>query len=218
MITRSQFDTEILPHTLKYEGGYSNHPNDSGGETYRGIARKINPDWEGWAQVDKIKQSQSLTATTIITGLEPLVANFYWQRYFLPKDFDKLSDTDIALQLFDFNVNGGYSIAKVVNALAATGINTSATTFEQLLPFLSRVEPAAFISALLSERKKHYDTLIASNPDQSVFKNGWYSRLKQLAATYTPRKAVIGGGLLVIAAICGLMLYMRRKTMGVYRL
>ena len=42
--------------TMKFEGGYANNPADRGGETYRGIARKIWPGWNGWPLVDAAKQ------------------------------------------------------------------------------------------------------------------------------------------------------------------
>lgn len=38
---------------IKHEGGYVNDPDDKGGETYKGIARKFNPDWKGWKIIDK---------------------------------------------------------------------------------------------------------------------------------------------------------------------
>ena len=33
------------------EGGYVNDPDDKGGETYKGISRKANPDWNGWINI-----------------------------------------------------------------------------------------------------------------------------------------------------------------------
>lgn len=44
-------------HTLTAgnEGGYANNPADSGGETYKGIARKFHPRWPGWRHVDSVK-------------------------------------------------------------------------------------------------------------------------------------------------------------------
>jgi len=38
-----------------HEGGYSKNPNDRGGETIFGIARKFWGDWEGWSILDTIK-------------------------------------------------------------------------------------------------------------------------------------------------------------------
>ena len=38
------------------EGGYVNDPDDKGGETYKGISRKANPNWAGWISIDQIKK------------------------------------------------------------------------------------------------------------------------------------------------------------------
>jgi len=40
---------------LKSEGGHANDPDDGGGETYRGIARKFWPQWAGWKIIDAAK-------------------------------------------------------------------------------------------------------------------------------------------------------------------
>ena len=39
--------------TMGNEGGYANNPADSGGETYKGIAKNYWPNWEGWTAVDQ---------------------------------------------------------------------------------------------------------------------------------------------------------------------
>jgi len=41
----------IRPH----EGLYANNPQDAGGETYQGIARKKIPLWSGWKLIDQAK-------------------------------------------------------------------------------------------------------------------------------------------------------------------
>ena len=40
--------------TMRNEGGYGNDPQDPGGETYRGIARKFHSKWEGWTTIDAL--------------------------------------------------------------------------------------------------------------------------------------------------------------------
>ncbi|MDR1943393.1 MAG: hypothetical protein LBQ19_01075 [Synergistaceae bacterium] len=47
----------------------------------------------------------------------------------------------------------------------------------------SKGQLAEVIAAtLLVKRKNFYDDIISSNPSQAKFKNGWYNRLKALAA------------------------------------
>jgi hypothetical protein len=49
---KESFD-RALAFVLLWEGGHSNDPDDAGGETYRGVSRKKNPQWPGWEFVDK---------------------------------------------------------------------------------------------------------------------------------------------------------------------
>ena len=48
------------------EGGYVNDPDDKGGETYKGISRKANPDWDGWISIDQIKKAHPTTFKNIL--------------------------------------------------------------------------------------------------------------------------------------------------------
>jgi len=57
VITKAIFFSHILNDTLKHEGGYANHSADKGGETYRGITRKNNPNWQGWKYIDEVKRT-----------------------------------------------------------------------------------------------------------------------------------------------------------------
>ena len=41
---------------IAHEGGYVNDPDDPGGETYKGVARKIHSKWEGWQNIDILKR------------------------------------------------------------------------------------------------------------------------------------------------------------------
>jgi lysozyme family protein len=41
--------------------------------------------------------------------------------------------------------------------------------------------PSQFARFILVKRKNYYDGIIASNPSQAKFRNGWYNRLDALA-------------------------------------
>ena len=38
-----------------FEGKYSNNKDNPGGETYKGIARNMNKDFEGWRIIDNYR-------------------------------------------------------------------------------------------------------------------------------------------------------------------
>ena len=51
---------QALQMVLQNEGGYVNDPNDPGGETYKGIARKMNSNWIGWQLIDLQKKQNNI--------------------------------------------------------------------------------------------------------------------------------------------------------------
>jgi lysozyme family protein len=45
--------------TMGIEGGYANDPNDHGGQTWKGIAQKMHPQWAGWLIIEAAKKNQA---------------------------------------------------------------------------------------------------------------------------------------------------------------
>jgi lysozyme family protein len=46
-----------IDKVLKHEAGWVNHPDDPGGETFRGISRVYWPRWSGWVDIDRHKST-----------------------------------------------------------------------------------------------------------------------------------------------------------------
>jgi lysozyme family protein len=99
--------TRALSSTLQHEGGYSNHPQDKGGETYMGIARNKHPRWSGWAIIDDcLKHGEPLS---LADGLAELVRSFYYAEFWQPLHcamIDQVSEA-VAEELFEAAVNCG---------------------------------------------------------------------------------------------------------------
>lgn len=99
---------------MAHEGQYSNDPRDRGGETWKGIARKMHPEWSGFAIIDEIKKS--VNATDLVKALrnddelEVAVQDFYKAEFFDKMMLDKITQ-DIANELFDTAINQGLAIA-----------------------------------------------------------------------------------------------------------
>ena len=91
----SNFD-EILPITLKHEGGFVNHPRDPGGMTNLGVTKAT---WEKWT--GETASEAEMRALTVMD-----VAPLYRERYWKPVAGDSLPKA-FALCVFDFGVNSG---------------------------------------------------------------------------------------------------------------
>jgi len=169
-----------IAFVLAREGGYVNHPADKGGETNMGITKGTL--MAAYAQgLVPHREPKKLTKDEA----EAIYRANYWDRY----GWGNIA-WPVCLVLFDATVNhGGGGMAKLAQRSANMfdarldddgkfGPKTLAA-----LTSLSETQPIAFSEEFLRQRKKYFDNIIAQNPSQEVFKNGWYNRLKHLADT-----------------------------------
>lgn len=92
---------QALKQVLKYEGGYSDHKNDPGGPTMKGITQAVYDSW---------RKSQNLPTQSVRNISDAEVASIYKNLY-----WDKISGDDLPsgvdFAVFDFAVNSGVSKA-----------------------------------------------------------------------------------------------------------
>lgn len=100
---------EAYKRTGKFEGGYANNKNDSGGETYFGISRVHNPTWKGWVIVDAQKKKSNFPSNLKDKRpeLERLELNLYKLNYWDKVWGDKIQNQLVANDMYDTAVNMG---------------------------------------------------------------------------------------------------------------
>jgi lysozyme family protein len=91
---------EILRETLKWEGGYSNHPRDPGGATMRGVTQAV---------YDSYRARKGLAARPVREIEDVELQEIYKTQYWAPvRGHDLLKvNPGLALCVFDFAVNSG---------------------------------------------------------------------------------------------------------------
>lgn len=95
MITKAY--KRALDFVLKWEGGFSNHPNDPGGATNCGVTQKTY-------DIYRKKKKLALQSVKKISPLE--VVDVYDKLFWEPIKGDDLKE-DVAIALFDWAVNTG---------------------------------------------------------------------------------------------------------------
>lgn len=96
------------------EGSYCFDPDDAGGETYKGISRRANPNWDGWISIDVIKKAYPTTFKGILKKtpeLEKKVQDLYKDKYWDCFELDDVPNQLVAEQMFDTAVNQGQTAA-----------------------------------------------------------------------------------------------------------
>ncbi|PRY98864.1 putative peptidoglycan binding protein [Marinilabilia salmonicolor] len=162
--------------TLIHEGGYVNDPDDLGGETYKGIARNIHPDWTGWRIIDRYKQSPGFPDTLgTDVHLPDEVRQFYKNKFWNKIKGDAIQNQLVADSIFDFSVNSGIktgiSIAQKVLDVAPDGIIGPIT-----LKALNNTNPDLFLASYTIAKIARYVHLVKIRPANRKFFFGWIRR------------------------------------------
>ncbi|MEP3477061.1 MAG: TIGR02594 family protein [Hyphomicrobiales bacterium] len=159
-----------LAHVLKVEGGWSNHKDDKGGPTYKGItlntyqrAKKdgVLPQYNG----NEIEALRKLTHNQVSLIYE----TYYWKKagcqYFsLP----------IAIALFDASVNHG-PIKAIKLLQSSIGAEVDGEVGPETISFANKEALQNTLNNYISVRRTHYKQLKQFN----IFGKGWLNRLSQ---------------------------------------
>lgn len=119
-----------------HEGGYVNDPADRGGETYKGIARKYWPLWDGWQLIDYLTKKYSGTELdaklAANEGLQMSVEEFYLYNFWNRNRCYDFSQ-EIADELYDTAVNQGAKTAAKYFQQALNKLNRNQKDFPDLI-------------------------------------------------------------------------------------
>lgn len=164
---------QAIGKTLLFEGGYSNRPNDSGGETYEGVSRMNFPNWEGWLDIDAAKgQTNFPNSLNSNANLHGKVVVFYRQNFWVE---DNVTDQDTGTKIFDLSVNVGkfhaFKIAQIASGVTADGVWGPKT--EQAI----NAHPNGSLLPLIRIGAENYHrAIVQTHPEDAEFLAGWLRR------------------------------------------
>jgi lysozyme family protein len=188
----ADFDQALLP-VLAHEGGYVNDPDDLGGETYKGVARRFNGSWPGWRRIDRAKRQRGFPASLQRDAkLQDQVRTFYKQHYWDKFQGDAIANQDLADELFDTAVNLGVARAVTFLQRALNVLNRNAALYPDLIEdgifgarslaaitaYLDRDAAAHLLKVLNILQGMHYIEFMTRSPEQEKFARGWLKRVK----------------------------------------
>jgi len=179
--------TKSYEITLKHEGGYSFDPDDAGGETYKGISRRFNPQWSGWKIIDYSDKENLDNIEDLQTQVFSYYRIMYWDKF----QGDLIPDQDIANELFDTSVNMGVHRAvsflqKTLNSLNRNQRNYSdiiedgvfgKNTLKTLKKYLSIDKPLILLKIMNVLQGMHYISYMNKSPVQEKYARGWFGRV-----------------------------------------
>jgi lysozyme family protein len=159
-----------LKRTLNFEGGYSNVPGDHGGETNFGI----------------MKETAVMAGYTGPMKEIPMdiVEKIYLKDYWIPLSCALFNSQELSNHVFDAGVNMG--IGKSEKMLQQAVLNTGdeitvdgqigSQTILAVNYLINMAKETLLINNFRDIRRGHYRGIVANNPSQAKFLNGWLSR------------------------------------------
>lgn len=160
--------------TLLHEGGYANHADDPGGETYCGISRRYHSDWAGWRIIDDITNKKNYQIFNHFT-LKHLVQNFYlvkiWEKYKLMY----IQNEALVNNIFDWLVNSAAAPKKIqeIVEVELDGIFGKIT-----LNAINKSETKKLNNSIVAARIEYYKSLNSLSPN-------WKRIIIKRAKTYS---------------------------------
>lgn len=166
----------IIPFTLLYEGGYANDKDDAGGETYRGISRVHNPDWDGWPIVDMhVPKAYEIIKDDL---LEEMVKAYYYSKYWTDVAGDQIADQRVAKMIFDWQVHSGDISTKTLQAMV--GVKADGWVGPVTVAAINAQPAAMLFDRLKKARIDFLNGLVARKPANKKFLNGWLRRVNAI--------------------------------------
>lgn len=168
-----------LAETLVHEGGWSDHPDDPGGKTFRGVTKKA---WENY--VGRKVSAEELKSLTF-----DQIAKFYKTGYW---DTVRASELPQGLNslIFDISVNSGPKRAIIIlqdslNHLTRVNLVKDGIIGRKTLAAATNVDVFDLIDRVAWRRLTFYSRL----RNWQSFKNGWRRRAVE-SATFANRLAL----------------------------
>jgi lysozyme family protein len=176
-------DDDIIGLILHHEGSaYTNDPVDRGGPTKYGITLTALREW---------LHNPRLTAADVKALTEPTAREFYRTIHVRP--FDRLPEP-VRVNVIDFGVNAGVrraaiTLQQIIRATVDGGIGPETIRLAN-----ARDWNPQYVGA----RLLFYERLIAADPSQIKWRNGWHNRALAFlpdAVVRLPRRANRGAAL-----------------------
>lgn len=161
----------LMPHLLKWEGGFSNNSNDPGGATMRGVTLAT---YERWCRLHGCPRPTVARLKAMDKDTwERIYKELFWDKCL----GDHIRDQRVANVIVDWYFNAGTNAIKRVQThlgLTADGIFGKMT-----LSAVNGRNPDDLFAQLKALRVGYY-TWLARNPRYKVFLKGWLNRVFDL--------------------------------------
>lgn len=172
-----------LPTVFLHEGRFANDRNDPGGATNFGISLRflltvgdLNKD--GWPDGD-LNRDGVINVEDIREMTEEKAAYLYQVCFWIPQNYEKIADQDMATKVFDLAVNMGSRAAnkciqRAVRAAIGLKVVDDGDMGLKSITAINMANPKILLAALKSEAAGYYRSIKFKGSERFI--NGWLRR------------------------------------------
>lgn len=187
----TELPDKYFKHILNSEGGYSNHPADTGGETNRGIT-------SGTLIKAKARGIAPVTVTIRdLTDRLDVVYDIYNRMYYRDSYANKMQHP-LSFAYFDACVNHGLGGRTTKGTAVGAGMllqsmlresyganitldgRVGMDTLNAIITIRKDVSPYILAEKFNDRREVYYRRIVSNNPSKHVFLKGWMNRLDKV--------------------------------------
>jgi lysozyme family protein len=166
---------EALDYLLDEEGGWSNHPADTGGATFNGVTQATYNDWR--------KRVKKLPTQSVKMAKAEEIKELYDVMYWRAARCDRLP-WPISYLVFDAAVNSGPKRG-IQWAQTGLGLSSDGLVGNATIAAAEKVVvdgDTSKILAIVDARVVFLARLVQSKPSQAAFLLGWWRRTQRVLA------------------------------------
>ncbi len=158
------------------EGGYVNDPDDPGGETYKGVARKIFSKWDGWIKIDLLKRQSGFPGNLDKdVELQQDIEDFYRVNFWNKVKGDDITNQKVAESIFDFGVNAGVGTSASLAQLVVEA-ETDGVIGQESISKINAFNSDHFLAAFTVAKIARYVNIVKKRPTSRKYFYGWVLR------------------------------------------
>lgn len=164
---------KLIPHILKWEGGWANDPSDKGGPTMKGITLATYTLY--CKSKGKRTPTQAQLKAISKEEWEDIFKSMYWDKW----RADEINSQSIANLVVDWAWTSGIWGVKYPQSVLKVTVDGKVGP-KTIAAINNYPDQRGLFNKLWLKRKAHFESIANANASQKKFLKGWLNRLNDL--------------------------------------